>query len=115
MAQALAENGFDVAVHYHGSAAEAEEVRDEIAAIGRRAILLRADLADEAEVERLIPDAESQFGPLGVLINNASRFEREDWPDVTRQAGTAISSQICAHRLCSPRRSLGCYRRRRAA
>jgi NAD(P)-dependent dehydrogenase (short-subunit alcohol dehydrogenase family) len=85
MAQALAQNGFDVALHYHGSVAEAEQVRDEIAAVGRRVVLLQADLAAEADVERLIPEAERQLGPVGVLINNASRFEREDWRDVTRQ------------------------------
>ena len=85
LVQELARNGFDVAVHYHGSAAEAERVRDEIAAMGQRAVILQGDLAVEADVERLIPEAVRQLGPIGVLINNASRFEREDWRDVTRQ------------------------------
>jgi NAD(P)-dependent dehydrogenase (short-subunit alcohol dehydrogenase family) len=85
LVQELARNGFDVAVHYHGSVTEAERVRDEVAAMGRRAVILQADLSVESDVERLIPEAIGHLGPLGVLINNASRFEREEWRDVTRQ------------------------------
>lgn len=53
MAVYLAENGHDVAVHYHGSAAEAESVVDEIRAMGRKAAALSADLTLEATCSRL--------------------------------------------------------------
>jgi NAD(P)-dependent dehydrogenase (short-subunit alcohol dehydrogenase family) len=81
---ALARQGFDVAVHFNSSQDEAEETLTDVQALGRRAALLRADLTDEVQVERLIPRATEQLGRIGVLINNASRFDRDEWHDVTR-------------------------------
>jgi NAD(P)-dependent dehydrogenase (short-subunit alcohol dehydrogenase family) len=86
MALALAEAGFDVAIHYGTSAAEAEATAAEIRALGRRAVTLRADLAQEAQVTPLIPAAEAALGPVGVLVNNASTFERDEWEDASRQS-----------------------------
>lgn len=71
----LAKAGFDVAVHYRSDAQEAEAVAEEIRALGRRAALLQADLTDEAQVRRLVPEAVEAIGPLAVLVNNASVFE----------------------------------------
>jgi NAD(P)-dependent dehydrogenase (short-subunit alcohol dehydrogenase family) len=84
IALALAEAGFSVAVHYNASAAEAARTADEIRVRGVQATVLGADLAVEAEVERLVPAAVAALGPLGVLVNNASTFERDDWFDATR-------------------------------
>jgi NAD(P)-dependent dehydrogenase (short-subunit alcohol dehydrogenase family) len=81
---ALAEAGFDIAVHYATSEAEAEEVAQAVRALGRRAVTLKADLAREAEVEALVPAATAALGPLGVLVNNASTFERDEVVDATR-------------------------------
>jgi NAD(P)-dependent dehydrogenase (short-subunit alcohol dehydrogenase family) len=86
MVHALARSGFDVAIHYHASQAEAEQLRDDVTALGRRAVLLRADLAAEDQVDALLPAATAALGPIGALINNASRFEREDWQAVTRSS-----------------------------
>ncbi|MCE2922095.1 MAG: SDR family NAD(P)-dependent oxidoreductase, partial [Roseomonas sp.] len=86
MALALAEAGFDVAIHYAASADAAEATAKEIRALGRRAITLRAELGQEAKVARLIPDATKSLGPLGVLVNNASTFERDEWHDATRDS-----------------------------
>lgn len=85
-ALALAEAGFDIALHHATSAAEAEATAAEIRAFGRRAITLRAELGDEAQVERLIPAATEALGPIGVLVNNASTFERDEWHDATRES-----------------------------
>ena len=85
----LAEAGFDLAVHYAGSAAEAEDTAGTIRAMGRRAVTLRADLAREAEAEALLPAAMAALGPLGVLVNNASTFERDEWHDATRESWDA--------------------------
>jgi len=84
MVLALAEAGFDVAIHYANSAAEAEATAAEVRARGRRAVTLRADLAQEAEVTALWPAAVAALGPIGVLVNNASTFERDEWDDATR-------------------------------
>jgi NAD(P)-dependent dehydrogenase (short-subunit alcohol dehydrogenase family) len=89
IALALAEQGFDLAIHYAGSAAEAEATAAEIRGRGRRAVTLRADLAREAEVGGLVPAATATLGPLGVLVNNASTFERDEWEDATRESWDA--------------------------
>lgn len=86
MAIALAENGFDVAIHFASSAAEAEATAADIRALGRRATTLRADLGREADVAQLVPNATRALGPLGVLVNNASTFERDEWSDATRES-----------------------------
>jgi NAD(P)-dependent dehydrogenase (short-subunit alcohol dehydrogenase family) len=86
IALGLAEAGFDVAVHYAGSATEAAGTADEIRAMGRRAVTLQAELGHEAEVTGLVPAAAEALGPIGVLVNNASTFERDEWRDVTRES-----------------------------
>ncbi|GIX11399.1 SDR family oxidoreductase [Elioraea sp.] len=89
IALALAEAGFDVAVHFHTSAAEASATTAAIAALGRRGIALAADLAREEEVVGLVPAAAEALGPVGVLVNNASVFERDEWHDATRASWDA--------------------------
>jgi len=83
-AQALAADGFAVAIHYNTSRDEAEALVAELAARGARAVALRADLAREADVERLAEATRAAIGPLGVLVNNASTFERDEIGDATR-------------------------------
>jgi NAD(P)-dependent dehydrogenase (short-subunit alcohol dehydrogenase family) len=80
----LAEAGFSVAVHSHTSTADAEATCAMIRRQGRDAVPLRADLTREAEVTGLLPAAEAALGPIGVLVNNASVFERDEWHDATR-------------------------------
>lgn len=79
MALTLAEEGYDVALHYNGSAEAAEEVAGLIRAMGRKAAPLQADLTVEAEVEPLIARAaEALGGPLDCLVNNASVFDYDN-------------------------------------
>ncbi|WP_321883696.1 SDR family oxidoreductase [Paraburkholderia bannensis] len=78
----FAARGWDVAVHYGESADEAEEVVAEIRAMGRRAIALHADLANEAQVARLVPDCVAALGLPACVLNNASRFEEDTARDV---------------------------------
>src|ERR1700733_5984315 len=68
IALALAHQGFDIAIHYGGSVEAAEDTRRQIEALGRRAVVLQADLMDEAAVEGLIPAAVERLGPVGVLV-----------------------------------------------
>jgi NAD(P)-dependent dehydrogenase (short-subunit alcohol dehydrogenase family) len=89
IALALAEAGFDVAVHCHASGAAAAATCEAITRLGRRAALLRADLAQEAPTAALLPQASAALGPIGVLVNNASRFERDEWHDATRASWDA--------------------------
>jgi len=75
IALGLAEAGWDVAVHYRQSAQDADEVVAAIRALGRRAVALHADLADEAAVRALPGQAMHLLGGLDCIVNNASLFE----------------------------------------
>ena len=85
----LARAGFDVAVHCHNSLSAAQQTVADVVALGRRAVVVQADLAAESEVGRLIATASAALGPVGVLVNNASRFDRDEWRDVTRETWDA--------------------------
>ncbi len=80
----LARQGFAVAVHYHHSADDADAVVSEIAEMGGRAVGLAADLGNEDQVTALVGQAADALGPLGLLVNNASVFERDDALGTTR-------------------------------
>lgn len=75
IALALARAGWDVAVHYGRSADDALATAEAIRALGRRAVAVHADLADEAGVAAMFDEARGALGALGCLVNNASRFE----------------------------------------
>ena len=73
----LARHGWDVAVHYHRSAADADAVVAEIAALGTQARAFAADLADEAACAALLPAVQAAFGRVDAVVNNASLFEAD--------------------------------------
>jgi 3-oxoacyl-[acyl-carrier protein] reductase len=63
--------GSDVVVNYRSDEAGAIETRAAIQAMGRQAIMVRADVGTEAEVADLFKEAETQFGGVSILVNNA--------------------------------------------
>ncbi len=75
MALDLAAHGFDVAVHYRGSAAEAQATVGELQALGAQAHAFQADLSDEAACRALVPAVAAHFERLDAIVNNASTFE----------------------------------------
>lgn len=74
MVLALAADGYDVAVHYRRSQAEAETVAATAAAFGVRTAVLRADVRDERQARGLVDEAHAAFGRLDVLINNVGDY-----------------------------------------
>ena len=87
IALALAEQGIAIAIHHNQS--DPTSTVAEIRALGVPVVTLRADLAREAEVETLLPAAMQALGPIGILINNASTFERDSYDNVTRASWDA--------------------------
>ena len=86
IALALADAGYAVVIHYRANAEGARAVRDAIRRKGGRADLVKADLAKRAQRASLIAKAADRFGPLTVLVNNASTFE----PDSARDINEAL-------------------------
>ena len=85
----LAAAGFDVAIHHRDSDAEAAEVARAVEALGRRAVCLSADLADEVATHELIGRAVEALGPLAVLVNNASVFADDRLDTITGESWSA--------------------------
>ncbi|MBB6675486.1 3-oxoacyl-[acyl-carrier-protein] reductase [Cohnella nanjingensis] len=71
IAIALAEAGADVAVNYAGSEAAAAETAKAIVALGRRAILVQANVGKAAEFDAMVQTTLESFGKLDILVNNA--------------------------------------------
>ena len=71
VALALAAEGADVAVNYVSSEAAAREVAEQIAKLGRRAVLAQADVADYPDTFRMAHEVLREFGHLDILVNNA--------------------------------------------
>ena len=89
LALEAARAGFDVAVHYRTARDEAQAVADEIAALGRRAVVLDAELTDEGQTAALIGRAAQALGPVTLLVNSASTFEDDRLATATRQSWDA--------------------------
>jgi pteridine reductase len=80
---ALAARGARVAVHYHASAAEAEDTVREARALGAEAWAVAADLREPEAPERLVRDVADRVGALDVLVNSAAVMIRTPLEDVT--------------------------------
>ncbi len=82
VAHALAQRGYDVAVHYHRSAKEAQDTVKELESHGVRAVAFQADLARESEVDQLISEVMTAFGRINVLVTAAAIWEPKRLEDV---------------------------------
>ncbi|MCA1366359.1 SDR family oxidoreductase [Bradyrhizobium sp. BRP14] len=73
----LAAHGFAVAIHANDSFAEAETLAAKVRAAGAKAVALRADLTEVDAASGLIEEAAELLGPLDLLVNNASVFNKD--------------------------------------
>ena len=76
IALALADLGFDIALHYHRSKTEAIRTKEQIRNSGVDCEIFSCDLADEKDVLKLIPRVKQKFPSLALLVNNASIFSK---------------------------------------
>jgi len=82
--------GADVALNYLDDKAATEATAAEIAALGRRAAALGADVGRPEEARRLVADAERALGPLDVLVNNAAIFPRAPFLELAEEQWDAV-------------------------
>jgi enoyl-[acyl-carrier protein] reductase III len=72
IAIALAKQGYDIVVNYARSKTAAEETAKEIEALGRRAIVIKANVGDVEKIKAMFKTIEQEFGRLDIFINNAA-------------------------------------------
>jgi 3-oxoacyl-[acyl-carrier protein] reductase len=102
-AKVLAELGADVAITYHQNQAGAEKVRDEIASIGRKAVVINADVRDPKQITATVSRVNEEFGAIDILVNNAGtlvgrtknlEMTKEFWDEV-------VNLNLTSAMLCS--------------
>ena len=87
IAEGLARSGHSLALHYHQSMSEAEELAVNIKAAGGKAVSIQADLGREEALSGLIEQASDALGStLTVLINNAASFEPDTAAGILQKA-----------------------------
>ena len=83
VATALAQRGYDIALHYNRSAEEARQTVVQLAQQGIRAGAFAADVANETEVARLFQAVMKTFGRLDVLVTAAAVWQTKPLEEVT--------------------------------
>jgi len=67
----LARNGANVAINYRKHDTEAKAICDQIHAMGRRALAVRADVASFGDAQAMVDTVMKEFGRIDILVNNA--------------------------------------------
>ena len=114
IALAFASEGADVAINWLDDEKAAEAVAGGVRQYGRRALLVRADMAKLADIEAMVAETTRQLGPPDILVNNAGVYPRvkflemreSDWDhvlDINLKAGcfatiAAVKALIAAGR-----------------
>lgn len=98
----LASEGADVAINYASSQNDAEALAATVRKMGRRAVPIRANVANKSEVQQMMQAIEDEFSRLDILVNNAGMFfaanilelSEEKWDEI--MAVNLKSQFLCA-------------------
>ncbi|EDL63283.1 3-oxoacyl-[acyl-carrier-protein] reductase [Bacillus sp. SG-1] len=109
----LARQGANVAVNYAGSEAKANEVTEEIKAMGREAFAIQCNVADGESVQAMVKESISRFGSLDILVNNAGitrdnllmRMKESEWDEVidTNLKGVFLCTKAVSRQMMKQR------------
>ncbi|AMM92428.1 3-oxoacyl-ACP reductase [Peribacillus simplex] len=109
----LARQGADVAINYSGSETKANEVVEEIKALGRKAFAIQCDVANSDSVTSMIKEVIEQFGRVDILVNNAGitrdnllmRMKEEEWDSVinTNLKGVFLCTKAVTRQMMKQR------------
>ena len=102
IAEIFAEEGAHVCVNYTANAAAAEDVVGYVKGKGRRAIAVKADVANRSEVEAMVDRAWKELGPIDILVNNAGIETIVPFLDLTDEQWTRLTDvNLRGNWLCS--------------
>ncbi len=102
IAEALAEAGYDLMLHYHTSTDAAEEAAEQVRSRGARVHTVRADLSQPDQISLPFDAMEEAFGGLDLLVNSAAIFPRADPLEATHtEWDTVFALNARAPFLCA--------------
>jgi NAD(P)-dependent dehydrogenase (short-subunit alcohol dehydrogenase family) len=102
IALSLARAGADVVVNYLGSEQAANDVAAQIREMGRRALVVRADVSAAEDVRALFAQIMDTFGKLDILVNNAGTSQPRDIFEMTDEDwDRIIRTNLTSGMLCS--------------
>lgn len=96
----LAHDGFNIAVHYHANKALAEEIKSEIERIGRKAIIVNADVKDVIQVDEMMKFVIRKLDTITVVANCSTpnlpniKFNDIDWEIIQEQLDVNIKGSF---------------------
>ncbi|CAM3561512.1 SDR family NAD(P)-dependent oxidoreductase [Marinicrinis lubricantis] len=109
----LAEEGADVAINYYRGEEEAKKVRDQVVALGRKAMIVQGDVGKKEDVERMFDQVEQELGPVEVLVNNSGIAPFEPFMKVTEETwDRTYNTNVKSIFLTSQRAAKGMIERR---
>jgi 3-oxoacyl-[acyl-carrier protein] reductase len=85
IAEHLASEGATVVVNYASSKTDADQVVDRITKRGGTALAVQANVAKQADIERLFAETKKTFGRLDILVNNAGIYEFSPLENITEE------------------------------
>ena len=88
----LAQDGADIAIHWYRDEGNARELADSIREMGRRAVLVEADMGDPAQARRAVQQADDALGGLGILVCNAARIQRKPFFEISDDDWDSVQS-----------------------
>ena len=111
----FAQEGADMVVVYNRSP-RASEVVEEVKNLGRKAIAVKADVANFSEVEQMVQQAVAEFGKVDILVNNAGtgsarallpEITEEEWDRVinVNLKGCFLCTLLVARQMIKQKRS----------
>jgi NAD(P)-dependent dehydrogenase (short-subunit alcohol dehydrogenase family) len=80
----LARHGWNVAIHHNNSEREARATCEDARSVGVKAMVVKADLANEDAAATVVESAARELGPINALVNSASVFENDQWYSADR-------------------------------
>ncbi len=111
--RAYGREGARVVVNYQRAAEQAYQVVSDIQAAGGEAIAVQADVAQAADVSRMVATARAEFGPIDVLVANAAVYPRAPWDQLDEAQWDRVmavnlkGAMLCAQQVCPDMRARG--------
>lgn len=110
----LAREGADIAFTYVSSEERANQVADEVRALGRKALAIKADAASAEDAQKVVDETTAAFGKIDILVNNAGvtrdtllmRMSEQDWDLVldTNLKGVFLLTKAAIRPMMSARK-----------